>query len=89
MHSRLAKLFPQEVLCLQLEIRAGENPKAVHLRGCHRTHTMKLVDRQRFDEDRTHRRIDNKKPIGLAIVRRELGEELVVGDARRCGQAGV
>ena len=30
-----------------------------------------------------------KKPIGLAMVRRELGEELIVGDARRCGQAGV
>jgi hypothetical protein len=88
-HLALTKLLPQEILRLHLEIRASDNPKPVHLRGRHGTHTREPADRECFDEGRTHRRSDNKKPIGLAMVRRELGEELVVGDTRRRGQAGV
>ena len=47
---------------------------------------MESADIQRFDESRTHRRSDDKKPIGLSMVRREFGKELIVGHARRCGQ---
>src|SRR5208337_5213747 len=47
---------------------------------------MESADLQRFDESRTHRGGDDKKSIGLSMVQREFGKELIVGHARRCGQ---
>src|ERR1700745_3922318 len=46
---------------------------------------MKPLTRQRLDKTRPHLRRDDEETIGLAMVRGELGEELVVRDARgRC-----
>ena len=45
-------------------------------------------DRQVLDEGRAHPRRDDEQPVGLALVGRHLGEELVVGDARGSGQTG-
>src|SRR5437660_10431162 len=46
---------------------------------------MKPLNRQRLDKTRPHLRRDDEETIGFAMVRGELGEELVVRDARgRC-----
>ena len=49
---------------------------------------MKLPDRQGLDEFRPRCRRDDEEPVGLAMIRGQLGEKLVVGDARRCGEFG-
>jgi hypothetical protein len=46
---------------------------------------MKPLHRERLDKARPHRGRDDEETIGLAIVGGELGEELVIRDARgRC-----
>ena len=47
---------------------------------------MEFGDRQRRDEVRSHLGRDDELAIGLALVGRELGEELVVGDAGGRGE---
>jgi hypothetical protein len=44
---------------------------------------MKPLNRQRLDKTRPHLRRDDEETIRLAMIRGELGEELVVRDARR------
>ena len=43
---------------------------------------MKPLNRERLDKTRPHLRRDDEETIGLAMIRGELGEELVVRDAR-------
>ena len=47
---------------------------------------MEPGDRQGCDEVRPHLRHDDELAVRLALAGGQLGEELVVGDARRCGQ---
>ena len=77
----------QEREWFRSQVRAGFDAEALHLGGRHRPDAMKLSDRQRRDEGRTHFGGDHKLPIRLAIAGRQLGEELVIGHARRRGQA--
>ncbi len=49
---------------------------------------MEFADRQGLDEGRPHLRRDDEQSVGLAVIGGELGQELVVGDAGRSGEAG-
>ena len=71
----------QETLGLALEIEPGLDPEPRHLPGGRRPDAVKLPDRQRLDEGRPHFRRDHEKPVRLAMVGGEFGEELVVGHA--------
>ena len=50
---------------------------------------MEFGNREGGDEVRTHLRGDDELAVRFALSRRELGEELVVGDACRSGQASL
>jgi hypothetical protein len=50
---------------------------------------VELADRQGFDEGRALLRRDDELAVGLAVIGRQLGQELVVGDAGRGGEAGL
>ena len=54
-----------------------------------RPDAMEAADLQALHEGRAPVRRDHKEPVGLALVGGELGEELVVGHARRGGEAGL
>ena len=71
----------------RLQVGAGVDPEPLHLRGRHGADPVELPDRQALDEGRAHLRRDDEQAVGLALVGRHLGQELVVGDARRRGQA--
>jgi hypothetical protein len=47
---------------------------------------VKAADQQVLDEARAHRGRHHEQAVGLPVIGGELGEELVVGDARRCRQ---
>jgi len=49
---------------------------------------MELAHRQLLHEARTHPWRDDEQPVRPAMIRGELGQELVVGDTGRSGQAG-
>src|SRR5205085_11981116 len=79
--ARLPEMVLQETLCLTLEIEPGLDTELRHLPDGRRPDAVKLPDRQRFDEGRAHFRRDHEKPVRLAMVGGEFGEELVVGHA--------
>jgi hypothetical protein len=70
-----------EALCLTLEIEPGLDTEPRHLPGGRRPDAVKLPNRQRLDEGWPHFRRDHEKPVRLAMVGGEFGEELVVGHA--------
>jgi hypothetical protein len=73
--------------CLRSQIEACLDPELVHFRSGRRSHAVKFSDRQVFNERRSHLRRDDKEAVGLSVIGRELCQELVVGDSRRCCQA--
>jgi hypothetical protein len=79
--ARLPEMALQETLCLALKIEPGLDTKPRHLPGGRRPDTVKLPDRQRLDKGRPHFRCNDEKPVRLAVIGGEFGEELVVGDA--------
>ena len=70
------------------QVGARHNAKAVHLGGSDRTDAVEFPDRQALDEARPHRGRDDELSVRFAMVGGEFGEELVVGNARRCREAG-
>ena len=71
------------------QIRARLDAEPLHPCRRDRADAVKLRDRQRCDEVRAHLGRDDKLAVRLAVAGRELGEELVVGDARRGREAGL
>src|SRR5260370_24212316 len=69
------------------QVRAGKDAESIHAVGRDRPNAVKLADWQRFDEGGAHRRRYDKLPIGFAMIGRELGEKLVVGNASGCGKS--
>src|SRR3546814_3477420 len=78
----------QEIEVALAQVAAGSDAEALHLRRRSRADAVEFADRQAGDEVGTHARGDYELAIRLVLVGGELGEELVVGDAGRGGQAG-
>jgi hypothetical protein len=70
------------------QICARHNAKAVHLGGSDRTDAVEFPDGEALNEARPHRGRDDELSVRFAVVGGEFGEELVVGNARRCREAG-
>jgi hypothetical protein len=70
----------QEGKRLRSQIRARVNAEPQHLCRGGGPDAMKLGNRQRRNEVRSHFRGDDKLPIRLALAGRQLGEEFVIGD---------
>jgi len=70
---------PQELKGLAPQIRACLNAKRVHLGRRLRAHAMKLRDRKRSHEGLGFVGHDRKLAVRLALIGRELREELVQG----------
>ena len=84
---RLAELGRQELSRLASEVEPRSDAEIVHLCRRHRSDTMEFAYRQLGYEVWSHFRGDDEQPVRLAVVRRELCQELVVGHPRRGGQA--
>src|SRR3546814_11111499 len=74
--TRTDTLFPYTTL-----IRS-EDAEPLHRRGGDRADAVEAADRQRLDEGGALAGRDDGEAVGLVLVRRELGDELVVQDAR-------
>src|SRR5262245_10393205 len=71
------------------QIKRGEDPEVLHLRGSRGSGAMKPLHREVLDKGRPHRRRNDLETIGLAVIGRQLGEELVVRNTRGCRQLGL
>src|SRR5689334_13393958 len=85
---RLAEMRLKKGQFLRAEIGAGEDAQPVHLLRRLRPDAVKAPDLQLLDKGRARTGRDDALSIGLVLVRGELGEELVVGNAGRGGQSG-
>src|SRR5579875_2939854 len=85
---RFPEMPLQESQGLRLEVKPGLDPEPLHLGGGGGPYAGELPDRQGLDESRPHPGGDDEQPVRLAVIRGELGEKLVVGDAGRGRQAG-
>ena len=79
----------QEGEALGAQVGAGDDAEPRHLLRRLRADAVEALDRQRGDERLALARRDDAQAVGLVLVRGELGEELVVGDAGRGGEAGL
>src|SRR5262249_35410803 len=89
MGSCLPKVLQQEGFILSPQIKRGEYPEVIHLRGSRGSDAMKPPHRERLDKGRPHLRRNDVETIGLAVIGSQLGEELVVRNARGCCQLGL
>src|SRR3546814_13355448 len=74
---------------LRRKVGPRKNTQPFHLRRGHRTDPVEAADRKRLDEGGALAGWDNRQTVRLVLVRRQLGAELVVGNARRCGTTGL
>src|SRR3546814_14185443 len=72
---------PAHVLRGEIGTRIDAEP--LHLRRGYRADAVEAADRQRLDKGGALARRAGFQPVGLVLVRRQLGNELVVGPARR------
>ena len=86
--NRLAEVLGQEHARLCPQVKAGMDAERVHARRRLRADAVELGHGQALDEARPHARRDDEQPVGLAVVRRKLGQKLVVGHPGGGGQAG-
>ena len=70
------------------QIATGRNSEFRHLSSRRRPDAVELADRQGLHKGRPHARRDDEQPVRFAMIGCQLGEELVVRNAGRCGQAG-
>src|SRR5690606_12814769 len=79
-------LEERQILCR--EVRPGLDPEPGHLLRPARPDAVEAPDRDIRDEGRALARADHAQAVRLVLVARELGEELVVADARARGEPG-
>ena len=77
-------LQEDERLCSQICPRL--NAELLHLCRGDRSYPVEPADWQRRDEVGAHLRRDDELAIRFALAGRQLGEELVIGDAGRRGE---
>ena len=70
------------------QVGAGDDAQLLHPPRRHRPHAVEALDRQRGDEGGAFVRRDDAEAVGLVLVRCQFGDELVVADAGRGGEAG-
>ena len=71
------------------KVGASEDAEPLHLARGDRADAVEARDRQRRDELRPLFRRDHAQAVGLALVGRELGDELAIADAGRRGEPGL
>src|SRR4029079_9250869 len=71
------------------KVRASQDSQALHLARGHRTHAVEPRNRQRGDEVGPLVRRDDAQAVRLAVVGRELGDELAIADAGRGGELAL
>src|SRR5882757_2485860 len=81
MASGLAEIGLHEFDRLVAQVEAGVETECIHLCAGRWSDTVKLVDRQAFDECAPHLRCDDVLAIRLAVVGSELRQKFVIGDA--------
>ncbi|MNU56952.1 hypothetical protein D3C71_460570 [compost metagenome] len=79
----------QEGQGLTLQVRAGLYAQAVHLLRRHRPDAMETLHRQGLDKGLPSPWRDHELAVRLALVRGQLGQELVVGHPGRRRQIGL
>ena len=84
--ARAAEIVGEEGEALGPEVGAGDDAEPRHLLRRLRADAVEALDRQRGDEGLASGGRDDAEAVGLVLVRGELGEELVVGDAGRGGE---
>ncbi len=60
------------------QVKAGVDAERLHAGRGHRADTVELAHRQCLHEGRPHARGDDEQAVRLAVVGRELGQELVI-----------
>src|SRR5699024_8523687 len=86
---RTAEMLLEEGERLGAEVGTALDAEPLHLGRSHRSDAVEAGDWERLDPGRAHVGRDGELAVGLAVVRRELGQELVVADAGRRSQAGL
>src|SRR5690606_29111394 len=84
-----AEMLPQEGEVPGREVGAGLDAEAGHLLGPARADSVEAPHRQRLDEPCAFAGPDHAQAIGLVLVARQLGEELVVADPGARGEPGL
>src|SRR5271166_6172868 len=83
----LSEVVPKEGQRLCSQIGARGDAKALHLGRGHRTNAVELCYGQSLDKGRIHLRRDRELAVRLAMVGCKFCEKLIVGNARRRGEA--
>ena len=81
-------MLAQEGKVALRQIGTRRDAQRRHLFRPARAYAVKALHRQRRHEGRAFARADHAQAIGLVLVARDLGEELVVGNPRARGQLG-
>ena len=71
------------------QVGAGVDAERFELAGGDRADAVEPADRKRGDERLRALGRDDAQAVGLVLVRRELGDELAVGDSGRGGEPGL
>ncbi len=87
--ARLAEMMLEKGQGLMSQVCAGFYAQAVHLLRRHRPDAMEALDRQSLHEGFSPPRRDHELAVGLALVRSQLRQKLVVGHAGRRRQTGL
>src|SRR4051812_14042075 len=81
--ARLAEMRLKKGEVTLAQIGTGIDAEPVHPLGSLGPDAVEPTHLQRSDKGSTGAGRDDALPVGLVLVRRQLGEELVVGNARR------
>jgi hypothetical protein len=82
-------MLEQPLFGLGREIGPGDDAQRRHLFRCARPDPVEALDRQCGDEARPLFGADDAQTVGLVLVARQLGDELVVRHARAGRQPGL
>ena len=84
-----AEIVGEEGAALSAKVGAGDDSEARHLLRGLRADAVEARDRKRSDERLALARRHHAQAVRLVLVAGKLGEELVVGDPGRGGEAGL
>ncbi len=73
-----AEMLHEEGERLTTEVQAGADAQRLYPARRHRADAMELADLKVLNERRSHPRRDDEQPVRLAVIRRQLGKELIV-----------
>ena len=78
--TRFAEMPGQESFGAVPKIRARADGQRVHLRLGRRADAMEPPDLEMLDKAGPHLWRDGELPVGLAVIRGELGKEFIIGN---------